>query len=50
MFKGVFTAIVTPFDEEGDVDFEALGKLIDINIENGVSGIVPCGKIGRAHV
>jgi len=48
MFKGVFTAIVTPFKEDGSVDEECLKKLIDFNIENGVSGIVPCGTTGES--
>ncbi len=47
-FKGVFTAIVTPFDKEGNIDEECLKKLIDFNIENGVSGIVPCGTTGES--
>jgi len=48
MFKGVFTAIVTPFKEDGSVDEECLKKLIDFNIDNGVSGIVPCGTTGES--
>jgi 4-hydroxy-tetrahydrodipicolinate synthase len=46
--KGVFTAIITPFDNNGEVDYSALKKLIDYNIENGVSGIVPCGTTGES--
>jgi 4-hydroxy-tetrahydrodipicolinate synthase len=48
MFKGVFTAIITPFKEDGSVDEECLKKLIDFNIDNGVSGIVPCGTTGES--
>ncbi len=48
MLKGVFTAIVTPFNEDGSVDEESLKRLIDFNIENGVSGIVPCGTTGES--
>jgi 4-hydroxy-tetrahydrodipicolinate synthase len=48
MFKGVFTAIVTPFNEDESVDEESLKKLIDFNIENGVAGIVPCGTTGES--
>ena len=48
MFKGVFTAIVTPFKEDGSVDEECLKKLIDFNIRGGVSGIVPCGTTGES--
>jgi 4-hydroxy-tetrahydrodipicolinate synthase len=48
MFKGVFTAIITPFKEDESIDEEALKKLIDFNIEGGVSGIVPCGTTGES--
>ena len=48
MFEGVFTAIVTPFTQEGEVDIEALKKLIDFNINSGISGIVPCGTTGES--
>lgn len=48
MFKGVFTAIITPFNEDGNLGEESLKNLIDFNIENGVSGIVPCGTTGES--
>jgi 4-hydroxy-tetrahydrodipicolinate synthase len=48
MFKGCFTAIVTPFDKEGQVDEAKFRQLIDFQIENGVSGLVPCGCTGEA--
>ncbi len=46
--RGTFTAIVTPFKKDESVDYGALGKLIDFNIENGVNGIVPCGTTGES--
>jgi 4-hydroxy-tetrahydrodipicolinate synthase len=48
MFTGVFTAIVTPFREDESVDEGTLRRLIDFNIEGGVSGIVPCGTTGES--
>ena len=48
MFKGVFTAIITPFKEDESVDEGSLKKLIDFNIKNGVNGIVPCGTTGES--
>jgi 4-hydroxy-tetrahydrodipicolinate synthase len=48
MFKGVFTAIVTPFSEDEKVDYESLKKLIEFNIKNKVAGIVPCGTTGES--
>lgn len=47
MFKGTFTAIVTPF-KDGKVDEAAFRKLIDFQIENGVEGIVPVGTTGES--
>ncbi len=47
MFKGVFTAIVTPF-KNGGIDEKALRKLIEFQIENGAAGIVACGSTGES--
>lgn len=48
MFKGSFTALVTPFDKDGLVDEAKFRELIDFQIENGINGIVPCGCTGEA--
>lgn len=45
--NGVFTAIVTPFDENDNVDYEAFAENIHRLEENGVDGIVPCGSTGE---
>ncbi len=42
-FKGVGVALVTPFDTEGQVDFEALGRLVDSVVEGGVDYLVALG-------
>lgn len=47
MFRGAMVAIVTPFNE-GEVDYETLGRLIDFQIENGTDAIVPCGTTGES--
>ena len=47
MFKGSMTAIVTPF-KNGKVDEKALRDLIEFQIKNGTSGIVPCGTTGES--
>ncbi|HHL41012.1 MAG TPA: 4-hydroxy-tetrahydrodipicolinate synthase [Deltaproteobacteria bacterium] len=44
---GSFTALVTPF-KDGGVDEEALRRLVDFQIENGTSGLVPCGTTGES--
>ena len=46
-FTGCATAIVTPM-RDGGVDFDALARLIEYQIDNGVSAIVPCGTTGEA--
>ncbi len=48
MFKGSWVALVTPFKENFEVDFNAYGKLVDFHIEQGTHGLVPCGCTGEA--
>lgn len=48
MFKGSIVALVTPFTDEGEVDFDAYGRLIDWHLAEGTDGIVPCGCTGEA--
>jgi 4-hydroxy-tetrahydrodipicolinate synthase len=45
--EGCLTALVTPFDG-GKVDFPALAKLVDWQIDNGVDGIVSVGTTGES--
>ncbi|HOP85339.1 MAG TPA: 4-hydroxy-tetrahydrodipicolinate synthase [Syntrophorhabdaceae bacterium] len=45
--KGVYTAIVTPF-RDGLVDEESFKNLIDIQLNAGIDGLVPCGTTGEA--
>jgi 4-hydroxy-tetrahydrodipicolinate synthase len=47
MFKGTYTAIVTPF-KNGKVDEPGLDRLIKSQIKGGVSGIVPVGTTGES--
>ncbi len=48
MFSGSMVALVTPFKENFDVDFEAYGRLVDFHIAHGTNAIVPCGCTGEA--
>lgn len=48
MFKGAFTAIVTPFMENGGIDERALRNLVEFQIKNKIDGIVPCGTTGES--
>ncbi len=46
MFSGTLTALITPF-RNGEVDVEALEGLVEFQIQQGVSGLVPCGTTGE---
>ncbi len=47
MFKGSFTALITPF-KNGDVDEKAYRALVDWQIKEGTHGLVPCGTTGES--
>lgn len=47
MFTGTYTAIVTPF-RQGQVDSEALQRLIRAQVRGGVQGVVPVGTTGES--
>jgi 4-hydroxy-tetrahydrodipicolinate synthase len=47
MFRGVTTAMVTPFLSDGSIDFEGLRKNTEHQIKNGVSGLLPLGTTGE---
>ena len=47
MFKGSLPALVTPF-ADGQVDFDALKKLVDWHIDQGSHGLVPVGTTGES--
>lgn len=47
MFSGVHTAIVTPF-RGGAVDHLALARLVERQVEAGITGLVPCGTTGES--
>ena len=48
MFEGAYTAIITPFSQNGSVDYGKLKELIEIQIEKGIDGIVPVGTTGES--
>lgn len=48
LFKGSAVALVTPFTEDNNVNFEKLGELIEYHIENGTDALVVCGTTGEA--
>ena len=48
MLRGTYTAIVTPFTADGNIDFDKFRELIDIQAEAGIAGIVPVGTTGES--
>jgi 4-hydroxy-tetrahydrodipicolinate synthase len=46
--NGIFVPHVTPFSREGELDLKALRVCVRFWLENGVSGLVPCGSNGEA--
>jgi len=46
--RGTYTALVTPFNDDQSIDFEAFEKLIEFQIKNGIDGIVVCGSTGES--
>ena len=47
-FGQVLTAMVTPFDQNGEIDFPALKNLVQHLIDNGTDGLVVCGTTGES--
>ena len=45
---GAITALVTPFDEKGDVDFAALERFVDFQIDGGIDGLLVLGTTGES--
>ena len=46
-FSGSFVAIVTPFTDDDQVDYDAYQHLLNLHLENGTDGIVVCGTTGE---
>lgn len=47
-FVGTGVALVTPFKEDKSIDFDALGKLVEFNISNGINYLVINGTTGES--
>lgn len=48
MFKGSITALITPFQANGDVDWKAFDNFVEWQIEQGSHGVIPCGTTGES--
>ena len=45
--EGTYTAMVTPF-KDGKINTDKLRQMVEFQIENGISGLVPCGTTGES--
>ena len=46
-FRGVGTALITPFRKDGSLDENALARFVDWQITEGINFLVPCGTTGE---
>ena len=48
MFQGAYTALITPFQRDGSVDYGKLRELVEFQIAGGIDGLVPVGTTGES--
>lgn len=48
VFTGAGVAIITPFHEDGEINFEKFGEHVEFQIKNGTDAIIVCGTTGEA--
>ncbi|TXS93842.1 dihydrodipicolinate synthase family protein [Parahaliea maris] len=46
---GILVPVITPFNAAGEVNYDALGELIELQLEAGVAGFVTCGTTGEYY-
>ncbi len=46
--SGTFTALVTPFADDGAIDWDAFDRLVQGQLDAGIDGLVPCGTTGES--
>ncbi|MHA1505636.1 MAG: dihydrodipicolinate synthase family protein [Candidatus Asgardarchaeia archaeon] len=49
-FKGIITALVTPFKKDGSLNEDGLRELVEFQIEHGVHGFFPCGTMSEGMI
>jgi 4-hydroxy-tetrahydrodipicolinate synthase len=47
--EGVYTPVVTPFGDDGEIDLDVLTRVIEHQLHNGTRGIVSCGTTGEYY-
>jgi 4-hydroxy-tetrahydrodipicolinate synthase len=48
-FEGIYTPIITPFANNGEIDWDLYAEVIDWQIENGVAGVIVGGSTGEFY-
>ncbi len=48
IFEGVATALITPFDQNGKIDYKKFAELVEFQISEGINALVVCGTTGEA--
>ena len=48
VFTGVATALITPFDKYGKIDYEKFAELVEFQIREGINALVVAGTTGEA--
>jgi 4-hydroxy-tetrahydrodipicolinate synthase len=48
-FEGIYTPIITPFANNGEIDWDVYAEVIDWQIENGVAGVIVGGSTGEFY-
>jgi len=46
--EGAWTALITPFEDNGDIDWDGLQRLVEFQLREGISGLVPTGTTGES--
>ena len=46
--RGVYTAVITPFDATGKIDLEAFRRILQDQKAAGITGVIPCGTTGES--
>ena len=49
-FSGIFPALLTPFDSNGNLNLKVLEQLIELNIKKGIKGFYVCGSTAEAFL
>ncbi|REG39612.1 4-hydroxy-tetrahydrodipicolinate synthase, partial [Paracoccus versutus] len=49
VLEGIYTPVITPFQGDGSIDFDALGDLVERLVAAGVHGLISGGSTGENY-